>query len=230
MPTDTLATSSIASDGFALAQTLGPMTLCVIAVAALVFSDHREFRPGRYLFKPLAAIAFIWLALALDATHSDYGCWMLAGLACCLLGDLLLMPEDERCFLAGLVAFLCGHLLYAIAFLQLPPNLLGLALVTLPALGLVLLTRRWLMPHVGSKMKLPVALYILVITGMLLCSALSLGQPAALPIIAGAWGFAISDLAVAQRQFVSNRGHPRLWGTPLYFLSQMLLASSIALV
>lgn len=229
MLTDPL-TTELAANGFTSAQLTGPLALSLVAITALVWSDHREYRPGRYLFKPLAAMAFIWLALNLGASTSSYGTWLLAGLACCLLGDLLLMPDDERCFLAGLVAFLCGHLLYAVAFLQLPAKLLGLGLVALPALALVLLAYRWLMPHVGSTMKLPVALYILVITGMLLCSALTMGQPPAILIMAGAWGFAISDLAVAQRQFISNKGHPGLWGTPLYFISQMLLASSIALV
>lgn len=229
MLTDTL-TTGLAADSFTLAQIAGPLTLSVVAIIALVWSDEREYRPGRYLFKPLAAVAFMWLALALGASNSSYGTWLLAGLALCLLGDLLLMPDNEHCFLAGLVAFLCGHLLYAVAFLQLPIKLLGLGLVVLPALALVLLAYRWLMPHVDSNMKLPVALYILVITGMLLCSALTMGQPPALLIMTGAWGFAVSDLAVAQRQFISNAGHPRLWGTPLYFISQMLLAGSVALV
>lgn len=209
---------------------LPPVILSAVAVLGLVICDLRQYRPGRYLFKPLAALAFIWLALILGATASVYGSWLLAGLACCLAGDLLLMPDNERCFLAGLVAFLCGHLLYAMAFLQLPANLGGLAAMVVPALALLILVTRWLLPSVNREMKLPVALYTLVITGMLLCSGLSLGQPAAGLIIGGAWGFAISDLAVARRQFVQPGPVNGLWGTPLYFLSQMLLASSVALV
>ena len=45
-----------------------PFTLSVVAVTALVVSDQKQFRRGSYLFKPLAAAAFIWLALTLDAT------------------------------------------------------------------------------------------------------------------------------------------------------------------
>lgn len=212
------------------ATTLPPAILSVSAVTGLVICDLRQYRPGRYLFKPLAALAFIWLALTLGATASAYGCWLLAGLVCCAAGDVLLMPDNERCFLAGLVAFLCGHLLYAIAFLQLPPNLGGLAAMILPALALLVLVTRWLLPAVNRPMKLPVALYTVVITGMLICSGLSLGQPAAGLIMVGAWGFAISDLAVARRQFVQPGPINGLWGTPLYFLSQMLLAGSVALV
>ena len=209
---------------------LPPVVLSAVAVSGLVICDLREYRPGRYLYKPLAALAFIWLALTLGATASAYGSWLLAGLVCCLAGDLLLMPDNERCFLAGLVAFLCGHLFYAVAFLQLPINPGGLAAMIVPALALLLLVKRWLLPAVNREMKLPVSLYALVITGMLICSGVSVGQPAAGFIIGGAWGFAISDLAVARRQFVQPGPINGLWGTPLYFLSQMLLASSVALV
>lgn len=208
---------------------LQPALLSVSAVTALVVCDFLGWRPGRYVFKPLAAIAFIWLALALGATQSAYGKWMLAALALCMLGDLCLMFEQERAFLAGLGAFLCGHLLFAVAFTQLPHNYVGLAISALPGLLLLLFVARWLTPHVPADMKIPVALYVLVITGMLLCAGLTAGQPAAAWIIAGAWGFAASDLAVARRQFVNPSKWNGLWGTPLYFGSQMVLAASVAL-
>ena len=213
-----------------LAQLQWPATLSVTAVIALVACDLLDYRPGRYLFKPLAALAFVWLALALGALESTYGGWLLAGLLCCMLGDLLLMPDSERCFLGGLVAFLCGHLLYAVAFWQLPHSLTGVAATALPALVLLVFVGRWLLPRVPAQMKIPVTLYTLVITGMLLCAGLTAAQPAALLIIGGAWGFAVSDLAVARRQFVQPSRWNGLWGTPLYFFSQMLLAASVAMV
>ena len=220
----------MATEMLQLAQLQWPVTLSVTAVAALVACDQLGYRPGRYVFKPLAALAFVWLAAALGALESTYGGWLLAGLLCCMLGDLLLMPDSERCFLGGLGGFLCGHLLYAFAFGQLPHSMAGLAATALPALVLLVFVRRWLMPHVPAQMKIPVTLYTLVITGMLLCAGLSASQPAAPLIIAGAWGFAVSDLAVARQRFVHPGRWNGIWGTPLYFFSQMLLASSIALV
>ncbi len=218
-------------DSLPMATVLPPILLSCIAVAALVISDFRDVRAGRYLFKPLAAFAFVWLALSLDAGDTAYGRWLLAALLFCLLGDLLLMPDSERAFLAGLAAFLCGHLLFAVAFFQLPGNTLGLAISVLPAMILLVTVWRWLIPHVGREMKLPVILYILVISAMLLCAGLTLGQAPACLIIIGAWGFACSDLAVARRQFILPASRLNgVWGTPLYFLSQMVLASSLALV
>ena len=212
-----------------LAQLQCPAALSIIAVAALVTCDLLEYRPGRYLFKPLAALAFVWLALTLGAPDSTYGSWLLAGLLCCMLGDLLLMPDSERCFLGGLGAFLCGHLLYAVAFWQLPHGLTGVMASAIPALVLLVFVWRWLLPHVPAQMKTPVTLYTVVITGMLLCAGLTVSHPAAPLIIAGAWGFAVSDLAVARRQFLQPSRWNGLWGTPLYFFSQMLLAASVAL-
>ncbi len=208
---------------------LAPLALCAAAVSGLVWSDWTGLRAGRYLCKPLAAAAFLWLALAAGAMGSDYGRWLLAGLALCAIGDLLLMGEGDGHFLGGLAAFLCGHLCYVGAFLQLDGDSAGPMLATLPVLALLLLTARWLWPHLPDRMKIPVALYLLVIGAMLLAAALSLGTRAALPVLAGAWGFALSDLAVARRQFVSSDRVNGLWGTPLYFLAQMALAASAAL-
>jgi len=221
----------VITDSLPLASVLPPAVLSAVAVLALVLCDYRKFRIGRYVLKPLAAAAFVWLALSLDATSTAYGKWLLAALVLCLLGDLLLMPDDERGFLAGLGAFLCGHLLFAVAFLQLHSTPLGLAVSAAPVAALLIVVWRWLMPHVQHEMKIPVTLYILVISAMLLCAGLTAEHPAGWLIIAGAWGFACSDLAVARRQFVKpNSPWNQVWGTPLYFLSQMVLASTVALV
>ena len=150
----------MATETLILANLLPPVLLSAVSVTALVLCDFRQLRTGRYLFKPLAASAFIWLALSLDATSTSYGNWLLTGLVFCLIGDLFLMPENEKSFLSGLTAFLCGHLLFAVAFLQLPPNVPGLIFAGLPALLLLFLVWRWLTPHLGRDMKLPVAVYI----------------------------------------------------------------------
>ena len=68
----------------------------------------------------------------------------------------------------------------------------------------------------------------LVIGVMLLTAGMTLGSSPAKLILLGAWGFACSDLAVARRQFVVASPFNGLWGTPLYFGSQMLLAASLA--
>lgn len=207
---------------------LAPIILSAVMVVGLVTSDFRDWRPGRYLCKPLAALAFLWLAWSLGPMDSDYGRLLLIGLLLCAAGDVLLMFESERAFLAGLIAFLSGHLLYASAFFSLPTNMTGLALSLPPALILVAGSLYWLRPHLAGTMSTAVPAYMLVIAGMLVFAGMTAGQTGAVVIIVGAWGFAFSDLAVARRQFVQSSPFNGLWGTPLYFGSQMLLAASVA--
>ena len=218
------------SDNLPWATIAGPVLLYLVSVTGLVLSDLRESRGGRYLFKPHAAAAFLWLAVALDAAGTTYGQWMLAALVLCMLGDIFLMPDSQASFLAGLTAFLCGHLLFGVAFALLGDSLQGALISAVPAALLLVVVGRWLAPHVPRQMKVPVALYVLVITAMLVCAGLTVDHAAAPWIIIGAWGFAASDLAVARRQFIDPSRMNALWGTPLYFTAQMILAASIAFV
>jgi uncharacterized membrane protein YhhN len=48
-----------------------------------------------------------------------------------------------------------------------------------------------------------------------------------LPILIGALAFFLSDLSVARNRFVAPGFVNRLWGLPLYYAAQLLLASSI---
>jgi uncharacterized membrane protein YhhN len=129
-----------------------------------------------------------------------------------------------------LLAFLCGHLCYAVGFLTRDYSLPWFAANGVAALALLALSLRWLLPHLNKTMKGPVVLYTAVITGMLLSAGLRITQPGAALMLAGAWGFALSDLAVARQRFVQPGRANGLWGTPLYFVSQMLLALSVAAV
>jgi uncharacterized membrane protein YhhN len=207
-----------------------PLLTSAFCVCAAVWAETTGRQALVWLFKPLAAACFLWLAWLAGALDSDYGNYLLAGLALCWLGDVLLIPDSERAFTAGLGSFLLGHLFYAVAFLQLQPAI-DTALLALPAvLVLAFCSLYWLRPHVPSTMKVPVGAYIAVICAMLLCAAAAWHSQAGALITAGAWGFAISDLAVARQQFVKPAALNRLWGLPLYFGSQMLLAWTPALI
>lgn len=205
-----------------------PSVLLLTSTVALVVSDFVGFRLGRYLFKPLAAAAFIYLALAIGATQTNYGSWLLAGLVLCFIGDILLMAESDRFFLAGLCSFLLGHVLYCVAFFQLPLDRAALQVSSIPVAILVIASLTWLRPHLAQDMKIGVTAYVLVIAAMLISASMTHNYVYGVLIIVGAVGFAISDMAVAAEQFVKSRKTNKLWGTPLYFISQMLLALSTA--
>ena len=85
-------------------------------VIVLVWSEAN--RPQlRRLAKMLASTGFVAVALSAGAPNTAYGRWILLGLACAWLGDLLLTVESRSGFVSGLVAFLLTHLMYGTAFL-----------------------------------------------------------------------------------------------------------------
>src|SRR5690606_6026025 len=141
-------------------------------------------------------------------------------------GDVLLIPKNKRTFLAGLIAFLLGHLAYAVAFAVRGVDLRWTALAALALGAAAIPVLRWLWPHVEGPMRGPVAAYVLVITSMVAPAAGTFGERGDLRIVAGALGFYLSDLAVARERFVAPGFVNRAWGLPLYFGAQVLLAST----
>ena len=130
-------------------------------------------------------------------------------------------------FQLGIGAFLLGHVAYAIAFGGLGVDffVLGVSGVVL-AVGVIRLMQ-WLGPNVPQDFKLPVRLYIFVISAMvcLALAAVAAGHP--LVIGLAAVGFAASDISVARDRFVASGFINGAWGLPLYFGSQLLMALSI---
>ncbi len=74
----------------------------------------------------------------------------------------------------------------------------------------------------------PVVAYILVISAMIVCASATISSDASRLIPAGALAFYISDLSVARDRFVEAGFVNRVWGLPLYYLGQVLLAWSVS--
>lgn len=207
------------------------MTLAVaitlVAVAALLFSEWRGSRSGVWLAKPLASTGFLLTALAAGALSNACGRVALVALALGWLGDVLLIPNESRtAFLAGLGSFLLGHLAWAVAFvlrgIDPAASAIAAALVAVPST----VALRWLWPWVPQRMQVPVAAYAAVISLMVVC-ALGVADFRHQTVIAlGALAFYASDLAVARQRFVAESFGNKLWGLPLYYGAQLLLAST----
>lgn len=199
--------------------------LTAAATAALLAAERAGWQPGVWLAKPIAAAGFVGAAWANGARATPYGTWILLGLVLSLVGDVLLIPKERpRVFLAGLVAFLLGHLAYTVAFAVRGLDLPTVAMALVAVLGLGLLALRWLLPHVGASMRRPVLAYLVVISSMLACAAGTVGHAGKPAIFAGAFAFYLSDLAVARQRFVARSFWNKAWGLPLYFGAQMVLA------
>jgi uncharacterized membrane protein YhhN len=201
------------------------VALCAAACAALLASLWRGSALGVWLSKPVAAGAFVAAAVASGALGWDAGRWMVAALALSWLGDVLLIPSGTgACFRAGMACFAAAHFAFCAAFLRAgvaAAPALAAAVVAVPALVAV---GRWLRPRLHGPFGVAVAVYLVAIGAMLALSAgaaATLGRPG---LAAGAALFALSDLSVARERFVAPGLVNSLWGLPLYFGAQLLLA------
>jgi uncharacterized membrane protein YhhN len=164
--------------------------------------------------------------------------WFGLGVLFSLAGDVLLLWGD-RFFLPGLFAFLLTHTFYIIGLNSIPPalSLWSLLLALVLALGSARILRRILAGiHASgrSRLAVPVAIYGLVITLMLLSALLTLSNLqwsawASLLAAVGAFLICSSDVILAWNKFVKPINRGRLINISLYELGQILLVAGVVL-
>jgi len=179
--------------------------LFAVAACGYIIVAGLNKRRLTWVTKPLAMPL---LALSYILACGRPNPWIVAGLGCGAVGDIfLIQPERRSCFVAGLAAFLLGHLAYLRGFLG-PVLQAGVSspwlfasAVPLAAVGAVVY--RLLYPALGA-MKIPVTLYTGAILAMALAAVLRIsvvgGLPFWLPLL-GALSFMASDSLLAYQQF-----------------------------
>ena len=220
-------------------QSSGPAFVAALVLAGIEWlAVARGWRRLEYVFKPGTLVAVILAAWLL--TRGPHDVWMarffLPGLVLSLAGDIFLLLPGERFFMAGLASFLLAFLCYMVGLNPtLPP---WPVLVFFPVVGAIAL------PLLGgilsglrrqNKMALtmPVAIYGLVMSVMLVSALATLFRPEWTPVrrgivIAGASLFFASDTMLAQNRFVTSPPQGRLWVMITYHLGQIGLAASIS--
>jgi uncharacterized membrane protein YhhN len=194
-------------------------------VGLLLWALATEHRVVEWIAKPLASATFVVAALVGGALGRPWSAVLFAGLCLAAMGDVLLLSRTKRTFLAGLAAFLLGHVAYAAAFVVAGVDLTWAAGAAIPLAGAAALALRWLSPHVEPRMRAPVLAYVVVITVMVALAAAAAKRSGEWLLLVGAFGFYLSDLSVARDRFVQRAFANRAWGLPLYFYSQLLLAT-----
>lgn len=196
--------------------------LLVLALVGLLWAEVCRSPRGKWAFKPLASTLFIVIAINAGALQSGYGHWVLAALAFCWLGDVLLISDLRGPFMAGLGSFLAGHLLYVAAFahLEIAGSVLTIASGVMVVFAVVVL--RWLWVYLSRELRVPVVLYVLAISAMV-AMAVATGE---VLLALAAVVFAISDLFVARQRFIVRSSTNRLVGLPLYYAAQVVFALS----
>lgn len=203
------------------------VTLTLVALGLHLVAEFRGWTLATAITKLVASTGFMATALAAGAWELGWGRWLLCGLALSWVGDACLLSRAKSAFLAGLVAFLLGHVGYCVAFVAHGFDT-DVALRVAPILALAgLIVDRWLGGHVESDMRLPVRAYIVVISTMLTLAIAAWSAGASTVLVVGALSFYLSDLSVARDRFVHQDFLNRLWGLPAYYLGQLCLALSV---
>lgn len=183
-------------------MTSGTLTALVAAgfLAAVDWAAVlRGNRAGERVAKPAVMACLILAVLLGDPAAAPVRWLLVAALAASLAGDWLLLPPGR--FTAGLVAFLVAHLAYLVIFLSGPLASNGL-LIGLVAAAIVMVTvgRVILAGAASTGERLPVAIYLVVISTMAIAAT---GSGSAIAAI-GAWLFVASDAMLGWDRFVAT--------------------------
>jgi uncharacterized membrane protein YhhN len=216
---------------------IAPFLVLKIGLFLMVGLLYAEWKGGSSLklaFKAPLSVLFVLVGLLQPQVLAGYGLWIVIGLVLCLVGDICLALGRGKAFTAGLVAFLLGHVAYVVAFAQVAPIqgfLSWPALIVVAVSGVVFV---WLKPHLGEMLG-PVLAYVVVISLMVVGAWAVYDLPTLSPrgpqlLFVGAVMFYLSDLFVARDRFVKEAWINRLFGLPLYYFGQFLLAFSIGMV
>ena len=92
--------------------------IALISVLVFLVSERINNQVGRWGGKMAASTVFVLFAVYLDALESVHGKALMVALLCSWVGDLLLLPGNNRSFLYGLVSFLLAHIAFALCFIQ----------------------------------------------------------------------------------------------------------------
>lgn len=197
---------------------------CLVLVGTLQIEMHS----AAAIAKVIASCGFISVAILGGALRSLYGKVLLLGLALSFLGDVFLIGESRQAFLGGLAAFLLAHMAYVGAFIINGVNVRWLSGAVLPVTGVTIGVAMWLAPHTPPELSLPVRLYTIVISAMVITAFGTRGKGGPVLILIGALLFFMSDLSVAALRLVQTDFPTYVWGLPLYYAGQLCLALSVS--
>lgn len=202
----------------------------IVAAAVVAGVDWiavvRDDRRLEYIAKPLTMVVLILAALALDPIDSTARWWFVVALVFSLGGDVFLMlPRDL--FVPGLASFLVGHVAYIVGLRFLGTSAAGfLAGIVIVGLALPVLGTKIVIAIRGSdepEMVVPVAIYMAVISGMVVMA----GASGVVVALAAAVSFYASDALIAWTRFIKDLRHGRLAVIVTYHLAQVGLVVSL---
>ncbi len=219
------------------------MILLVLAVWGMILQgtfiaeESRERYVPAVILKGSASLVFVLIGcIAYRSSTAAGGGRILAGLALGALGDILLnlryLSEKygQKIFLAGIAAFLAGHIMYLVAIIPLSDNLVisVIAGVVIAALLLAYIFRTM---DVKTAFKIFGIFYIgavVIMTAVAVGNYISVHDSFRLMFAAGAILFTVSDIVLIFNTFGGEtKLSRRIINLSFYYAAQLLIAFSI---
>jgi len=215
---------------------------CVFQTVFTCFEYAKKFLPA-VIFKGIASLFFILLGIACLSVTKDarFGGLVIAGLICGAAGDVLLnLPPlmanaKDKVFMAGMAAFLTGHLLYVAALLTRGANALLIAVPLCAVLSAAILLPVLRRIDVPGKIRTFGIVYVIAVLFMTSCAAglfiLTPANTGYLLFTFGAVLFTLSDVILIFHMFgrKKHKTH-RALNLATYYLGQVLIAASLLFI
>lgn len=212
--------------------------LGILCQICFIIVEHKEQYTKAVILKGSAALLFCLIGFTAlgNAQNASFARLICIGLCFGALGDILLnlrfvFPKiGQKIFLAGVAAFLTGHILYLAALIPLSRNLLPcLILGVLVAAGLL----TWIFKTLTVKLAFKI-FGILYIGAIVLMTAVAAGNVICDPTTAawmhaiGAVLFTLSDIVLIFNTFgPEQKFSMRITNLSLYYLGQLFIAFSL---
>jgi uncharacterized membrane protein YhhN len=180
-----------------------------VNLLAHMFAIAADWEWLQFVTKPMLMILLLVFFVSAAPKNARIRNWISAALFFSGLGDIFLLNEGEKFFIAGLTSFLLAHASYIVFFLLVrakrvdskPWNIIILILLAAYA-GIFYF---FLAPHLDNPLKLPVFVYALIIASMLATCFHAFGKQQkmmAIWCITGAVLFILSDSLLSINTFI----------------------------
>ena len=192
-----------------------------------------------HVTKPLVLLAMIGFFAYHGGLSTPWLPFFIA-LVFSVIGDVFLMAERTRYFIAGMAAFALAHVAYVYGFSQwavpgwvyIPAVIVLLVIVLAFSIYIETQCKGSSVPRIQKHL---FKIYGVLVAGMTLVAWLSLaregwGKVPAVMAGVGASFFTLSDLMIALGRLEKRIPHERFWVIMTYHIAQMLLLSSVLLL
>lgn len=207
------------------------LQVAALHLAAILLELHKMVALSKLLLLPLLMAYFVQKTGPVRTAAQR---WLLLAMGASWLGDALLLGGSQpNLFIAGLASFLLAQITYAFVFGRDGQRQTGLLRqkpwLALPVLAVGAGMYAYLHPHLG-EMRLPVILYVLAISSMVLAAIHRFNRVApgaGYLVIGGASCFLISDAILAVNKFVAPFPAASVLIMLTYMAAQLLIVKGM---